>query len=309
MSLYTVKFILITPWLVALCISNWRTMALPNKMTGGVAVTGLLVDMCLGGWRMALEGLGSSLLCGLILLLPFLMNCAGAGCLKMMAACGLWMDIHNIIPFLVFTCCTRFLMTLVMILVDNLSKSRESHNPIRIGSTKMDMDDTDPTEVDFDDALEIDETEFVETGMILHETESTKTDLDNTSHTARDFDDTLEIDEKESTEMDLIIKRKLDKIEEIELDNTDSTEMDWDETDSLSRHRKEKTIRCNALSTITIACGDRILDKIGRLLNKNNMLTRQSSKRSISSVPFGIAIACGVWMVFILRIALGVHHT
>ena len=121
------KLILMTPWLVPLCVSDWREHELPHKWVGGLAATGLLVDVCLGGWQLALSGIISGLLCGLFLLLPFLLRSAGGGDVKMIAGCGLWMTQYDIIPFLTFTCFAGFLLGMAMLLSGRVTSARVKH--------------------------------------------------------------------------------------------------------------------------------------------------------------------------------------
>ena len=127
LTLTITQIILMTPLLAYLCISDWRKRILPGAWVGCLAATGLIVDVCFGGWRMGVTGLLCGLACGLFLLIPFLLEGAGGGDLKMIAACGIWMGKFDVIPFLVFTCIAGFLLASSLLLAGHLTMARIKH--------------------------------------------------------------------------------------------------------------------------------------------------------------------------------------
>lgn len=69
-------------------VTDVGTRRIPNWLTGGTLLLGLIVNTLTGGWSgLALAGAGAAL--GLALLLPFFaMNVMGAGDVKLLAALG-----------------------------------------------------------------------------------------------------------------------------------------------------------------------------------------------------------------------------
>ena len=64
----------VTPVLAVLCWNDCRYRRLPNVLTFGLAVLGLVWRFVFGGMGGAVDGLVGGLVCGLFLLLPFLLG-------------------------------------------------------------------------------------------------------------------------------------------------------------------------------------------------------------------------------------------
>jgi prepilin peptidase CpaA len=72
-----------------------RSGRIPNRLTYGALLAGLVVRTYLGGWGGLIEGLLAALICGGIFLLLFIVGGMGAGDVKLMAAIGCWAGIHQ----------------------------------------------------------------------------------------------------------------------------------------------------------------------------------------------------------------------
>lgn len=72
-----------------------RSGRIPNRLTYGALLAGLVVRTILGGWGGLIEGVLGALICGGIFLVFFVMGGMGAGDVKLMAAIGCWAGIHE----------------------------------------------------------------------------------------------------------------------------------------------------------------------------------------------------------------------
>lgn len=85
----------------ALCLSlmgaaiDVRSAKVPNWLTCGGLVAGLLIRVCLAGWPALGAGLYGALLGGGVLFFPFLARGIGGGDVKLMAAVGAWVGIDH----------------------------------------------------------------------------------------------------------------------------------------------------------------------------------------------------------------------
>lgn len=126
-SYFILKLLLIIPWLLALSVSDWRERRLPNWLVGIGALCALAFHI---GWN-GMNGLGGILLSGLasslFLLIPFLLRGAGAGDIKLLFACGLWVGLNDLIPFLFFTSIGGLALGLGMLLKGMLTIARVKH--------------------------------------------------------------------------------------------------------------------------------------------------------------------------------------
>jgi prepilin peptidase CpaA len=85
-----VPFVVIAIGLVA-CVSDVRTRRIPNVLTFGAALAGLLFQIVTGGVNGALAS-SSGWLVGVLLFLPFfLLGGMGGGDVKLLAALGAWL--------------------------------------------------------------------------------------------------------------------------------------------------------------------------------------------------------------------------
>jgi len=118
---------ILTPWLGYLCWSDAKRRRLPNAFTLGGLAAGLCVQA--GFWGMAgfLDGLAAAGVCVLFLLIPFLIRAAGAGDLKMLAACGAFVGLRET-PFLLMAVSFAGLFVAVpMLLMRKVSAARLKH--------------------------------------------------------------------------------------------------------------------------------------------------------------------------------------
>lgn len=121
-----IVLIAVSPWLFLLCRSDWKRRCLPNRLTlGGLAV--VLVFRLGMGWSCFLDGLWGTLICGAFLLLPVLLRAAGAGDLKMIAACGAVAGLGNSLNFLLAMSLTGLLLVIVMLCAHAADGARLKH--------------------------------------------------------------------------------------------------------------------------------------------------------------------------------------
>ena len=118
--------IAVSPWLFWLCRSDWKFRLLPNALTlGGLAA--ILVFRLGFGISWFLDGLGGMALCGAFLLLPVLFRAAGAGDLKMIAACGAAAGMHRSLDFLLITALAGLALVLIMLAFHAADGARLRH--------------------------------------------------------------------------------------------------------------------------------------------------------------------------------------
>lgn len=118
---------LLTPWLAALCVSDVRRRRLPNVLTlGGLAVA-FVVRAGLEGWDGLADAATAGGACVLFLLLPFLVRAAGAGDVKMLAACGSCLGMTRIFPFLICVSFAGFVVAVAMLVCRHVSAVRLRH--------------------------------------------------------------------------------------------------------------------------------------------------------------------------------------
>ena len=127
MAEIVIKSTLLTPWLIALCVSDVRYRRLPNVLTLGGLLVAMAMALGLGG----VPGLTDALLaagCGfLFLIIPFLLRAAGAGDVKMLAAAAAFVGVHAIPFFLLATSFAGLLVAIVMIFLRQVSAARLKH--------------------------------------------------------------------------------------------------------------------------------------------------------------------------------------
>ena len=119
--------IAVTPYLAYLCYSDWRYRRLPNVLTlGGLAVA-LVVRAGLGGWGGFCDGAMAVGVAVLFLLLPFLVRAAGAGDLKMLAACAAFTGMDRVFAFLLYVSVAGFAVAMVLLVAHKVSAPRLVH--------------------------------------------------------------------------------------------------------------------------------------------------------------------------------------
>lgn len=118
---------LLTPWLAALCVSDVRRRRLPNVLTlGGLAVA-FAVRAGLEGWDGLADAATAGGACVLFLLLPFLVRAAGAGDVKMLAACGAFIGLRWTPVFLMAVSFAGLLVAVWMLCRRQVTTARLKH--------------------------------------------------------------------------------------------------------------------------------------------------------------------------------------
>jgi prepilin peptidase CpaA len=121
------RAVLLTPWLAVLCIKDIKTRRLPNVWTLGGLAAGLTVQFGWGGAASLLDGLSAAGVCVLFLLLPFLVRAAGAGDLKMLAACGAFVGMKQVLLLLLAVSFAGFFVAVAMIITRKVGMTRLKH--------------------------------------------------------------------------------------------------------------------------------------------------------------------------------------
>lgn len=121
------QFILMTPWLLALCRHDWRERRLPNVLTLWGAAVAAVWRLCwdgpMGVWHGCLAALG----CSAFILGPYLADGAGMGDLKMTFACGFMLSYIEILPFMFFSSLAGCLLALFMWYAKSVDDRRLVH--------------------------------------------------------------------------------------------------------------------------------------------------------------------------------------
>ncbi len=118
---------ILTPWLGYLCWSDAKRRRLPNAWTLGGLLAGLCVQAGFWGWAGFKDGLAAVGICVLFLLIPFLLRAAGAGDLKMLAACGAFVGLRET-PFLLMAVSFAGLFVAVpLLLMRKVTAARLKH--------------------------------------------------------------------------------------------------------------------------------------------------------------------------------------
>lgn len=117
----------VTPVLAVLCWNDCRYRRLPNVLTFGLAVLGLVWRFVFGGMGGAVDGLVGGLVCGLFLLLPFLLGGAGGGDLKMMFAAGIFTGLRYACAEMLFVSLTGLLLAVIMLICGWVNPARLKH--------------------------------------------------------------------------------------------------------------------------------------------------------------------------------------
>lgn len=121
------RLVLVAPWLAVLCVKDVRTRRLPNVWTLGGLVLAGTVDFGLGGLSGLLDGIAAAGVCILFLLIPFLVRAAGAGDLKMLAACGAFVGMRDVLMLFLAVSFAGFLVALGMLVTRKVGVARLKH--------------------------------------------------------------------------------------------------------------------------------------------------------------------------------------
>ena len=118
---------LLTPGLSYLCVSDVRRRILPNAWTLGGLAVGLALSAGFGGMDGFLDSLEAAGCGVLFLILPFLLRAAGAGDVKMLAACASFVGMRQVFFFLMAVSFAGLLVAVVMVCVRQVSAARLKH--------------------------------------------------------------------------------------------------------------------------------------------------------------------------------------
>ena len=122
-----IKLILLTPWLVALCVSDIRYRRLPNALTLGGFLVAVTMALGMGGVPAAVDSLLAAA-CGFVFLfIPFLMRAAGAGDVKMISAAAAFLGLSQVPFFLLATSFAGLFVAAVMLCMRQVSAARLKH--------------------------------------------------------------------------------------------------------------------------------------------------------------------------------------
>ena len=119
--------ILFSLWLVALCATDLRHRRLPNALTLGGAGAALVLHAVAGGGAGALGALEGGAICALLLIVPFLLNAAGGGDVKMLFAVGCFFGSRRAIGTLFYVSLAGLALALVFLVFGRVDRSRLVH--------------------------------------------------------------------------------------------------------------------------------------------------------------------------------------
>ena len=122
-----VKATLLTPWLIALCVSDVRHRRLPNALTLGGLLVALAMACGIGGIPALMDALMAAGCGFLFLVIPFLLHAAGAGDVKMLAAAAAFLGLHAVPFFLLATSFAGLFVAIVMIFMRQVTAARLKH--------------------------------------------------------------------------------------------------------------------------------------------------------------------------------------
>ena len=114
-------------WAGILTWSDFRTRRLPNWLTVGGVAAALVVRLAFGGMHSCVDGFAAAAVAGAVLLLPFLMNGAGGGDVKMLAAAGAVAGWGKLFMLLWVTSLAGVVTGVVMLLIGRLDGARVKH--------------------------------------------------------------------------------------------------------------------------------------------------------------------------------------
>lgn len=121
------RAVLLVPWLAVLCVKDLKTRRLPNLWTFGGLAVGLIVQLGWGGIAGLMDGLEAAGACVLFLLIPFLVRAAGAGDLKMLAACGAFIGMRQVLLLLLSVSFAGFFVAVGMLVTRKVGAARMKH--------------------------------------------------------------------------------------------------------------------------------------------------------------------------------------
>ena len=118
---------ILTPWLGYLCWSDAKRRKLPNVLTLGGLVAGLCAQAGWNGLHGFTDALGAAGIAVAFLLIPFLVRAAGAGDVKMLAACGAFLGMRWMPLFLMAVSFAGLFVALAMLFMRKVTTARLKH--------------------------------------------------------------------------------------------------------------------------------------------------------------------------------------
>lgn len=122
-----IKLILLTPWLIALCVGDIRFRRLPNKLTLGGLVVAIVMAAGFGGVPAVVDALMAAGCGFLFLFIPFLVRAAGAGDVKMITSAAAFLGLAQVPFFLMATSFAGLFVAVVMICMRQVTAARLKH--------------------------------------------------------------------------------------------------------------------------------------------------------------------------------------
>ena len=127
MTVQIIAFAIVFVYLAVLSYQDCKYRKLPNALTLGGALVALALRYGVGGFACGAEGLWGGLVCGLFLLLPFILRAAGGGDVKMLFACGTIVGLSQAAEMILFTSLAGLLLMIVMLVWGNADSRRVKH--------------------------------------------------------------------------------------------------------------------------------------------------------------------------------------
>ena len=124
---YLLTICFIGPLLALLCWHDCRSRTLPNMLTLVLAIVALCWRLYQHGGNGLVDGLLGGLVCGLFLMVPFLMKSAGAGDVKMLFGAGIATGLRYCFAELLFVSVSGLLLGLVMLCLGAVKSTRLKH--------------------------------------------------------------------------------------------------------------------------------------------------------------------------------------
>jgi len=118
---------ILTPWLGYLCWSDAKCRRLPNVLTLGGLAVGLCAQAGWNGWSGFTDGLGAAGIAVAFLIIPFLVRAAGAGDVKMLAACGAFLGMRWMPLFLMAVSFAGLFVALALLFTRKVTAARIRH--------------------------------------------------------------------------------------------------------------------------------------------------------------------------------------
>jgi len=122
-----VAIVALSIWLAVLCYQDCRYRRLPNALTFGGAAVALVWRLGFGGLPTVTDGLLGGMVCGLFLLLPFILHAAGGGDVKMLFAVGCATGLGRTAEVILFTSLSGLALMLVLLIAGSVDARRLKH--------------------------------------------------------------------------------------------------------------------------------------------------------------------------------------